>query len=97
MMPAINPGQKILVTLYDKDTAGDRDSLAVGDIIVYQSPFYDIDGQGRYMIRRITGVNGRWIEVSCDAPVTQGGEPVIIEKEQVLGKVITTWERESAS
>jgi len=96
MMPRLMPGQKILVGLYDRDSAGDRDSLATGDIIIYEAPFYDISGQNRYLVRRVTGVRNRWIEVDCEAGMTAGAAD-IIEKEQVLGKVITTWERRNAS
>lgn len=95
MMPEIMPGQKVLVALYDRDSTGDRGSLATGDIIVYEAPFYDIDGEGMYLIRRITGVRNRWIEVDCEN--AQADPASIIEKEQVLGKVIKTWERRNAS
>jgi len=96
MMPRLMPGQKILVGLYDRDSAGDRDSLATGDIIIYEAPFYDISGQNRYLVRRVTGVRNRWIEVDCEAGMTAGAAD-IIEKEQVLGKVIKIWERRNAS
>ena len=95
VMPEIMPGQKVLVALYDRDNAAGRDSLTTGDIIVYEAPFYDIDGEGRYLIRRVTGVRNRWIEVDREnAPADPAS---IIGKEQVLGKVIKIWERRNAS
>ena len=95
VMPEIMPCQKVLVTLYDRDNAAGRDSLATGDIIVYEAPFYEIDGEGRYLIRRVTGVRDKWIEVDREnAPADPAS---IIGKEQVLGKVIKIWERRNAS
>ena len=67
----------------------------LGDIIVYEAPFYEIDGEGRYLIRRVTGVRNRWIEVDRgNAPADPAS---VIGKEQVLGKVIKIWERRNAS
>lgn len=92
MMPVLIPGQKILIDLYDRNNTDGRDDLNTGDIVICPAPYYDADGQGKYMIFHVTGMRGKWIEVKNEA-----APAVIIEKEDVLGKVVKTWERKNAN
>lgn len=81
MLPELEPGQRVLAVRTDGD------NLDTGDIVVYNAPFYDIDGQGMYRIRRVLGQKDQWLEVGADVSgVIDHTE--IIEKDIVLGKVL---------
>ena len=70
--------------------------LETGDLVVYKAPYYHIDGQGMYLVRRISGIRNDMVEVTADAQVPRA-ETEIIEKDIILGKVIRTWVKKNAS
>ena len=46
MLPTLEPGDYVLVSKWKKD------NLAVGDLVLYEAPYYEIDG-ARYPLRRV--------------------------------------------
>jgi len=90
MLPELEPGQKIIVSRMDTQ------NLETGDLVVYKAPYYHIDGQGMYLVRRISGIRNDMVEVTADAQVPRA-ETEIIEKDIILGKVIRTWVKKNAN
>ena len=84
MLPELEPGEKVLVLRCD---TGDFASPAVGDIVLYETPYYEIGEKGSLMLRRITGINGDRVELRCDAGI-DSERTETIKKERILGKVI---------
>lgn len=82
MLPSLEPGEKVLVLR--RDFAGD---YAPGDLVVYETPYYTAYGGGSQLIRRVGGVRGNWIRLTCDASTTRSRE-VLAEEEELAGKVI---------
>ena len=66
MLPELEPGEKVLVLRCD---TGDFASPSVGDIVLYETPYYEIGEKGSLMLRRITGINGDRVELRCDAGI----------------------------
>ena len=84
MLPELEPGEKVLVLRCD---TGDFVSPSVGDIVLYETPYYEIGEKGSLMLRRITGINGDRVELRCDAGI-DSERTETIKKERILGKVI---------
>ena len=83
MLPELEPGRLVIASRMDCE------NFRPGDIVVYKAPYYTTDGQGQYLVRRVKGVNEDLIEVSAGKMSCIEAE--IIEKDIILGKVITTW------
>ena len=62
------------------------DNLAVGDLVLYEAPYYEIDG-ARYPLRRVVGVRDGWIQVGCDADLVRDSVQ-LIPAEYVVGTAI---------
>ena len=84
MLPELEPGEKVLVL---RCNTGDFASPSVGDIVLYETPYYEIGEKGSLMLRRITGINGDRVELRCDAGI-DSERTETIKKERILGKVI---------
>ena len=84
MLPELEPGEKVLDLRCD---TGDFASPSVGDIVLYETPYYEIGEKGSLMLRRITGINGDRVELRCDAGI-DSERTETIKKERILGKVI---------
>ena len=84
MLPELEPGEKVLVLRCD---TGDFASPSVGDIVLYETPYYEIGEKGSLMLRRITGINGDRVELRCDGGI-DSERTETIKKERILGKVI---------
>ena len=84
MLPELEPGEKVLVLRWD---TVDFASPSVGDIVLYETPYYEIGEKGSLMLRRITGINGDRVELRCDAGI-DSERTETIKKERILGKVI---------
>lgn len=84
MLPELEPGEKVLVLRCD---TADFASPSVGDIVLYETPYYEIGEKGSLMLRRITGINGDRVELRCDAGI-DSERTETIKKERILGKVI---------
>lgn len=80
MLPALEPGDYVLINKWN------RTDLAVGDLVLYKAPCYDIDG-AQYPLRRVTGIREGWIKVGCDAALAQDSTQMI-PAEYVVGTVI---------
>ena len=84
MLPELEPGEKVLVLRCD---TGDFASPSVGDIVLYETPYYEIGEKGSLMLRRITGINGDRVDLRCAAGI-DSERTETIKKERILGKVI---------
>lgn len=82
MLPTMEPGDRLLVS-----RLSGGETVQVGDVIVYEAPYYTIDGEGATLVRRVTGSRGSWIRVDCDAPTTRDQE-ALVAAEDIKGKVI---------
>jgi len=81
MLPFVEPGQRIIVSLRG---FGD---YAVGDLIVFESPFYDVDGQDRLSAGRITGLRNNRVETAAGS-LSADSSRLVIDREDIMGKVI---------
>ena len=84
MLPELETGEKVLVLRCDN---GDFASTSVGDIVLYETPYYEIGEKGSLMLRRIKSIKGDRVELRCDAGI-DSERTETIKKERILGKVI---------
>ena len=91
MLPFLEPGQKVIASRTDIE------EFRQGDLIVYEAPYYCTDGEGRYLIRCVSGVSGEKIEVTAGSYALGHQDREVIEKDIILGKVIRTWVKENAN
>ena len=82
MLPTLEPGARILVNRLD-----DGYDVKVGDLVIYEAPYYSIDGEGKYLVKRVTGSRGRWLKVDCDADTAES-RITFVDKEKIIGKAI---------
>ena len=88
MLPEIEPGSGgIAVRTHFPADIGVAPSVNVGDLVVYRVPYYEIDGKGVYVVRRVSGMNGELVEISSEEG-SAALEKDILSKEKILGKVI---------
>ena len=88
MLPEIEPGSRVIaVRTHFPADIGVSPSVNVGDLVVYRVPYYEIDGKGVYVVRRVSGMNGELVEVSSEEG-SAALEKDILSKEKILGKVI---------
>ena len=88
MLPEIEPGSRVIaVRTHFPADIGVSPSVNVGDLVVYRVPYYEIDGKGVYVVRRVSGMKGELVEVSSEEGTT-ALEKDILSKEKILGKVI---------
>ena len=88
MLPEIEPGSRVIaVRTHFPADIGVSPSVNVGDLVVYRVPYYEIDGKGVYVVRRVSGMNGELVEVSSEEG-SAAFDNDILSKEKILGKVI---------
>lgn len=80
MLPTLEPGDHVWINKWKKD------DLAVGDLVLYKAPYYEIDG-AQYPLRRVVGIRDGWIKVGCDADLVSDSTQMI-PAEYVVGKAI---------
>ena len=85
MLPALEPGDRVLI-LQESLLTGVPE-IQVGDLVVYEAPYYTTDGEGLQKIRRITGTRGSWLRLNCDAKTVKDQE-MLLRTEEIQGKVI---------
>lgn len=85
MLPALEPGDHVLI-LQESLLTGVPE-IQVGDLVVYEAPYYTTDGEGLQKIRRITGTRGSWLRLNCDVKTVKDQEK-LIRTEEIQGKVI---------
>lgn len=71
MLPALAPGDRVLI-----DRLAPGEQVEVGDIVVYEAPYYSIDGEGQLLFLRVTGERGDWLKVDWEAPTTMDKETI---------------------
>lgn len=87
MLPMAEPGDLLLAVRLT-----DGEDVKVGDLVVYEAPYYTINGEGRTLVRRVTGIRGDWLRVDCDTPTTRDQES-LLAREEVEGKVILNFSK----
>ncbi len=85
MLPVLEPGTRVLV-LQDSLVTGQPD-IQVGDLVLYEAPYYTTDGEGLHKIRRVTGTRGSWFRLNCDTK-TVNDQEILVHAEDIQGKVI---------
>ncbi len=80
MLPEIEPEQKVLVRLMETD-------FKEGDIVAFESDYYNLDGEGIIQFRRVSGIDNQEISLSCDVGLVTE-EEIIISKDNILGKAV---------
>ena len=85
MLPTLEPGGRVLVQ--KAAGLGGELNLDVGDLVIYEAPYYTADGEGLLKIRRITGLRGDWVRLDRDLE-TVGESEVLVRRSEILGKVI---------
>ena len=85
MLPALEPGDHVLVLQESLLTGAPK--VQVGDLVVYEAPYYTTDGEGLQKIRRITGTRGSWLRLNCDVKTVKDQE-TLLRTEEIQGKVI---------
>lgn len=93
MYPALEPGQHVLVS---KAASENIDEINVGDLVLFEAPFYDFDTQdGMLAVRRVSGIRGNTLQLECDAPAV-AKDVLTVKSEKVRGKVIL-WQKKNES
>lgn len=91
MYPALEPGQHVLVS---KAASADIGNINVGDLVLFEAPFYDFDTQdGMLAVRRVSGIKGNTLQLECDAPAVSK-DVLTVKSENVRGKVIL-WQKKN--
>ena len=85
MLPALEPGDHVLI-LQESLLTGPP-AVQVGDLVLYEAPYYTTDGEGLLKIRRVTGMRGDWIRLNCDAKTVRNQE-LLVRRKDIRGKVI---------
>lgn len=85
MLPTLEPGDRVLV-LRNSALTGTL-QLDVGDLVLYEAPYYTTDGEGLLKIRRVTGLRGSWVRLEPELPVL-GDSQVLVRRTEVLGEVL---------
>lgn len=82
MLPAIEPGQKVIVWLM-----ADKDEIKAGDVVAYKRPYYVVEGENGIILRRVATVTDDGFILVCDADLaSQQGETAF--KEDIIGKAL---------
>lgn len=91
MYPTIEPGQHVLVRKAAAENIGD---IHVGDLVLFEAPFYDFDTQdGLLAVRRVSGIQGDFLSLECDAPAV-AKDVLTVDSGKVRGKVIL-WQKKN--
>lgn len=81
MLPTIEPGTKVIVEKIGTE------SIAIGDVVVYEAPLYDTTGEGKFLVRRVKRMQGDCLLLGCDAQTVESVS-VVVKKNKIMGKVI---------
>ena len=85
MLPTLEPGDRVLV--WKESVIGGPLNLEVGDLVLYEAPYYTADGEGLLKIRRITGQRGSWIRLDSELESVAESE-VLVRRSEILGEVL---------
>ena len=85
MLPTLEPGERVLVR--KESVIGGPLNLEVGDLVLYEAPYYTADGEGLLKIRRITGQRGSWIRLDSELESVAESE-VLVRRSEILGEVL---------
>lgn len=85
MLPILEPGDWVLVR--KESVISGPLNLEVGDLVLYEAPYYTADGEGLLKIRRITGQRGSWIRLDSELESVAESE-VLVRKSDILGEVL---------
>ena len=79
MLPSLEPDQKVLVYLLEKD-------FKEGDVVAFKPPYYTV-GDSNIKLLRISEIENNIFTLTCDAPMTVP-ETVEVDKEDIIGKAV---------
>lgn len=79
MLPSIEPAQKVIIFLLEKD-------FEKGDVVAFKPPYYTVGGSN-IMLLRISNVENDIFTLVCDAPLTTA-ENVKVDREDIIGKAV---------
>ena len=85
MLPTLEPGDRVLVR--KESVIGGPLDLEVGDLVLYEAPYYTADGEELLKIRRITGQRGSWIRLDSELESVAESE-VLVRRSEILGEVL---------
>lgn len=85
MLPTLEPGDRVLVR--KESVISGPLNLEVGDLVLYEAPYYTADGEGLLKIRRITGQRGSWIKLDSELESVAESE-VLVRRSEILGEVL---------
>ena len=85
MLPTLEPGDRVLVQ--KAEGLSRKLNLEIGDLVIYEAPYYTADGEGLLKIRRITGQRGSWIRLDSDLQTVDESE-VLVRCSEILGEVL---------
>lgn len=85
MLPTLEPGDRVLVQ--KAEGLSRKLNLEIGDLVIYEAPYYTADGEGLLKIRRITGQRGSWIRLDSDLQTVDESE-VLVRRSEILGEVL---------
>ena len=80
MLPSILPEQKVIVSLINEE-------INPEDVVAFYPPYYNLEGEGNIVFRRVEKVDGDTLILVCDAATTQR-EETRLSIDKVLGKAI---------
>lgn len=82
MLPDIEPGQKVVVFLLEKE----RD-IQKGDVVAFKPAFYTVGDEDGILLRKVREVKDDRVVLSCGEKATRKDE-VEISKSDILGRAI---------
>lgn len=85
MLPTLEPGDRVLVR--KASVISGPLNLEVGDLVLYEAPYYTADGEALLKIRRITGQRGSWIRLDSELESVAESE-VLVRRREILGEVL---------
>ena len=85
MLPTLEPGDRVLVR--KESVISGPLNLEVGDLVLYEAPYYTADGEGLLKIRCITGQRGSWIRLDSELESVSESE-VLVRRSEILGEVL---------
>ena len=79
MLPTIEPAQKVMIFLLEKD-------FEKGDVVAFKPPYYTVGGSN-IMLLRVSKIEDDTFTLVCDAPLTTA-ENVKVDREDIIGKAV---------
>lgn len=79
MLPTVEPGQKVIIYLLEKN-------FKEGDVVAFEAPYYTVGGS-KVMILRIESIENNIFTLVCDASLVEETR-MKVYREDILGKAV---------